>query len=163
MYRMWEKLTCTGHAHKECEICSTWPWKSMDHFPLCYLVMGKNVFSWINDMFFKKEVTTLLEALPVPCRPRHSSSEKASTRATERIKSRSRKKRKTYLMIQCLFFYGCSYSAAFHTINMKILHYPHIFTIHIWFSFFAVVFFFFILSIVLSISVEQQEARKKVR
>jgi len=38
----------------------------MSDFPHGYLVMGKNVFSWINDMFIRKEVTTLSEALPVP-------------------------------------------------------------------------------------------------
>ncbi len=43
-----------------------------DPFPSCYLVMGKNVFSWINDMFIQKEVTTLSEALPVPTLPSHS-------------------------------------------------------------------------------------------
>lgn len=32
------------------------------HFPLGYLVMGKNVFSQINDMFIQKEVTTLFRS-----------------------------------------------------------------------------------------------------
>lgn len=58
-------LAETRHSSRE---RSTGPWlcKSMIHFPLGYLVMGKNVFSWINDMFIQKEVTTLSEALPVP-------------------------------------------------------------------------------------------------
>ena len=46
----------------------------MNHFPLGYLVMGKNVFSQINDMFIQKEVATLFRspACSYPCKSRHS-------------------------------------------------------------------------------------------
>lgn len=66
----------------------------MDHFPLGYLVMGKNVFSWINDMFFKKEVTTLSEALPVPNLPRHSSKKRATREVPEQQKEKKIKIKK---------------------------------------------------------------------
>lgn len=64
---------CKDKALIQTEIYRTWLCKRMIHFPLGYLVMGKNAFSWINDMFIRKEVATLSEALPVPTLPSHSS------------------------------------------------------------------------------------------
>lgn len=78
------------------------------HFPLGYLVMGKNVFSQINDMFIQKEVTTLFRSSAASKFGRKNESEQErETESGRKERERERHIERERERKECSFFSFC--------------------------------------------------------